>query len=232
MYGSVWTFFFKWEERIYGTRRFNAPAAGAQWKIYVYASMLFYRKIYLYHPSPSFTYYLSSLSVYILYHPLSTTYTMYVSSSFTYYLTPDRTESITLSHIMSYHFRSHQPFSNMQYHATTLQSLRHIQQSTSPKDVSYMFAILQNVVSLTLVCPLTIPHFGPSPHYPSLWSVRGPSLALPMSCPRCGRWCRARDFWRRHVEEHRFHDGCLATVLRFSAYFCPYLSCFLHVGAV
>ena len=30
-------FCFLWEERIYGTRRFNAPAAGAQWKIYVYA---------------------------------------------------------------------------------------------------------------------------------------------------------------------------------------------------
>ena len=41
-----------------------------------YMSMLFYRKIYLYHPSPSFTYYLSSLSIYILYHTLSTIYTI------------------------------------------------------------------------------------------------------------------------------------------------------------
>ena len=74
---------------------------------------------------------------------------------------------------------------------------------------------------ITLVRPLnsTIPDFGPS-------------LALPMSCLRCGRWCRARDFWCRHVREHCFHDGCLATVLRSSAYFCPYLLYFLHVGAV
>ena len=42
-----------------------------------YMSMLFYRKIYLYHPSPSFTYYLSSLSTHILYHPLSTIHTIY-----------------------------------------------------------------------------------------------------------------------------------------------------------
>ena len=140
-----------------------------------YMSVLFYTKIYLYHPSPSFTYYLSSLSIYILYHTLSTIYTIILFIIILYLLFDTRQNR--KHHIISHHVISLQVTSAFQQHAI---SCNHI---TITQTYSTKHQPQRCVIYVCHFAKRGIPHFGLSPHYPSLWSV--PSLSLTLVRPWC-----------------------------------------------